>query len=55
MIRHLGVATPLDRRATPAVNAFLEQGGGELFEQDLSREALVQTFNPGGWLRRKSE
>ena len=36
-----------------AVNRFLEQGGSKMFERDLSREALVMTFNPGGWLRRK--
>ena len=36
-----------------AVNAFLRDGGGELFEQDVTREAMVMTFNPGGWLRRK--
>ena len=38
-----------------AVNAFLAQGGSDLFEQDVSREAMVMTFNPGGWLRRKAE
>ncbi len=36
-----------------AVNAFLREGGGELFEQDVTREAMVMTFNPGGWLKRK--
>jgi cephalosporin hydroxylase len=36
-----------------AVNRFLEEGGSRLFERDLSREAMVMTFNPGGWLRRK--
>lgn len=38
---------------TAAVNRFLEQGGSKMFERDLTREALVMTFNPGGWLRRK--
>ncbi len=38
-----------------AVNAFLAEGGGDLFEQDFSREAMVMTFNPGGWLRRKKD
>ncbi len=38
-----------------AVNAFLAEGGGDLFEQDFSREAMVMTFNPGGWLRRKND
>ena len=38
-----------------AVNAFLREGGSELFEQDITREAMVMTFNPGGWLMRKVE
>ena len=38
-----------------AVNAFLREGGGNLFTQDVTREAMVMTFNPGGWLRRKFE
>jgi cephalosporin hydroxylase len=38
---------------TAAVNRFLEQGGSKMFERDLTREAMVMTFNPGGWLRRK--
>jgi cephalosporin hydroxylase len=36
-----------------AVQRFLEEGGTKDFEQDFSRELLVMTFNPGGWLRRK--
>ncbi len=36
-----------------AVRRFLEEGGNRDFERDDSREALVLTFNPGGWLRRK--
>jgi hypothetical protein len=36
-----------------AVLRFLEEGGSKEFDQDLTREALVLTFNPGGWLRRK--
>ncbi len=36
-----------------AVLQFLREGGSKNFEQDLSREALLMTFNPGGWLRRK--
>lgn len=36
-----------------AVKQFLESGGSNDFEPDLTREALVMTFNPGGWLRRK--
>ena len=38
-----------------AVNKFLAEGGSDLFEQDFSREAMVMTFNPGGWLRRKKD
>lgn len=32
---------------------FLKRGGAKDFEQDLSRETMGMTFNPGGWLRRK--
>ena len=32
---------------------FLKEGGGQEFEPDFSREKMVMTFNPGGWLRRK--
>lgn len=38
---------------TAAVNEFLATEAGKTFEQDFSREALLMTFNPGGWLRRK--
>jgi hypothetical protein len=38
-----------------AVRQFLESGGSKSFEQDLAREAYIMTFNPGGWLRRKSQ
>lgn len=38
-----------------AVIQYLEGDGGELFDQDLTREAYVLTFNPGGWLRRKAQ
>jgi cephalosporin hydroxylase len=36
-----------------AVRRFLEEGGSKQFDKDLSREMMVLTFNPGGWLRRK--
>ncbi|MBI4889150.1 MAG: class I SAM-dependent methyltransferase [Acidobacteria bacterium] len=36
-----------------AVLEFLKEGGAKEFEQDFSREAMVMTFNPGGWLRRR--
>jgi cephalosporin hydroxylase len=32
---------------------FLKDGGDKEFEPDFSREKMVMTFNPGGWLRRK--
>jgi cephalosporin hydroxylase len=36
-----------------AVLEFLRQGGERDFEQDVGRESMAMTFNPGGWLRRK--
>ena len=38
-----------------AINTFMKEAGGESFEIDVSREAMLMTFNPGGWLRRKLE
>lgn len=38
-----------------ALNEYLDSGGSALFEQDPSREAYILTFNPAGWLRRRSE
>jgi hypothetical protein len=37
-----------------AVLRFLAEGGSKDFEQDPTREAMVMTSYPGGWLRRKS-
>ena len=34
-------------------SSFLKEGGDKDFKQDLSREAFVMTFQPGGWLLRK--
>jgi len=50
-----GVPTQPDFGPGPLAAAlqFLKEGGNKDFEQDLAREALVMTFNPGGWLRRK--
>jgi cephalosporin hydroxylase len=50
-----GVPTHPEQGAGPtaAVRRFLAEGGSKEFEQDFSREALVMTFHPGGWLRRK--
>jgi cephalosporin hydroxylase len=50
-----GVPTAPDSGPGPmaAVLEFLKTGGSKDFEQDLSREAFIMTFNPGGWLRRK--
>ena len=36
-----------------AVEQFLKDGGDQMFERDRTRENLIMTFNPGGWLRRK--
>jgi cephalosporin hydroxylase len=36
-----------------AVRKFLEEGGDKQFTQDLTKEAYIMTFNPGGWLLRK--
>jgi cephalosporin hydroxylase len=50
-----GVPTHPEEGAGPmaATIMFLKEGGSQNFEQDLGREAMVMTFNPGGWLRRK--
>jgi cephalosporin hydroxylase len=50
-----GVPTAPDFGPGPlaAVQKFLQDEEGKKFEQDLSREAFIMTFNPGGWLRRK--
>jgi cephalosporin hydroxylase len=51
-----GVPTDPDFGPGPmaAVRKFLESGAGRNFEQDLTREAYIMTFNPGGWLKRRS-
>ena len=36
-----------------AVRQFLSEPMGRNFEQDFTREAMVMTSYPGGWLRRK--
>jgi cephalosporin hydroxylase len=38
---------------TAALEEFLPTPEGQLFKQDASREAMVLTFNPGGWLKRE--
>ena len=50
-----GVPTQKDFGPGPlaAVLAFLAEPAGKDFTQDFAREALIMTFNPGGWLRRK--
>ncbi len=50
------VPLPAETPAGPykAVRQFLDEDGGQKsFETDTSREELIFTFNPGGWLRRK--
>jgi cephalosporin hydroxylase len=37
---------------TAAIQAFLPTPAGQQFTQDVSREAMVLTFNPGGWLKK---
>jgi cephalosporin hydroxylase len=37
---------------TAALLEFLGTPQGKVFQQDVSREAMVLTFNPGGWLKR---
>jgi cephalosporin hydroxylase len=50
-----GVPTHPEQGPGPmaAVRQFLSEGAGKDFEQDFTREALVITSYPGGWLRRK--
>ena len=36
-----------------AVQTFLAEPAGKEFTQDFAREAMIMTFNPGGWLRKK--
>ncbi len=38
---------------TAALQTFLPSPEGRHFTQDVSREAMVLTFNPGGWLKRE--
>jgi cephalosporin hydroxylase len=40
---------------TAAIRQFLAEPAGKDFEQDFTREALVMTSYPGGWLRRKKQ
>jgi len=50
-----GVPTQPDAGPGPlaAVQKFLTEDEGKSFEQDLTREAFMMTFNPGGWLKKK--
>ena len=49
-----GVPTQKDFGPGPlaAVQTFLAEPAGKDFTQDFAREALIMTFNPGGWLRK---
>ena len=40
---------------TSAIRTFLQEPAGRSFEIDSSREAMIMTFNPGGWLRKKAD
>ena len=49
---------PLDGMHSPAgvntaVDQFLAEGGSRDFERDRTREAVLWTSSPGGWLVRK--
>jgi cephalosporin hydroxylase len=50
-----GVPTQKDFGPGPlaAVQTFLAEPAGKEFTQDFSREAMIMTFNPGGWLKKK--
>lgn len=50
-----GVPTHPDQGPGPmaAVRQFLAEPAGADFEQDFTREAMVMTSYPGGWLRRR--
>ena len=50
-----GVPTHPEQGPGPlaAVRQFLRDGGDKDFEQDFTREAMVMTSYPGGWLKRK--
>jgi cephalosporin hydroxylase len=52
-----GVPTHPEEGAGPmaAVRAFLAEDIGKEFEQDFTREAMVMTSYPGGWLKRKAK
>ena len=50
----LGTQSGIDAGPMAAVEEFLQSEAGKDFERDLTREAFVLTFNPGGWLRRRS-
>jgi cephalosporin hydroxylase len=50
-----GIPTHPEQGAGPtaAIRQFLTDAEGKKFEQDFSREAILITSYPGGWLRRK--
>jgi cephalosporin hydroxylase len=52
-----GVPTHPEQGPGPmaAVRQFLSEPAGKDFEQDFTREALVITSYPGGWLRRRPQ
>ena len=51
----LGTQPGIDAGPMAAIEEFLASETGKDFERDLTREAFVLTFNPGGWLRRSSD
>lgn len=50
----LGTQPGIEAGPTAAIEEFLDSEPGKDFERDLTREAFVLTFNPGGWLQRRS-
>ena len=49
----LGTQPAIEAGPLAAVEEFLASEAGKDFERDVSREAFVLTFNPGGWLKRR--
>lgn len=51
----LGTQPAIEAGPMAAIEEFLASEAGKDFERDLTREAFVLTFNPGGWLKRKAD
>lgn len=53
MIDGIPVAPDYGPGPMSAAIDFLKTEQGANFTQDVTREAMILTFNPGGWLRKK--